>query len=480
MPQLPVKGGRVFRKLSLLSLVALFYASSSFAQWVCNPSSCISPTQIWPSTTTTKVGVGTTNPYAIFHAHMNTNSNFQLFDSFGAIGSTGVLINSVDDTNGTLNPLAYNASKHVFLTGNVGIGIVSPGYALHVYGTGNAPRTILTQAASAGTNSYGDGQFVSDKTALSVRSYSSTFNAFSHVSGLSLANMSEVWADQIVAESNAGLLIGTGSRSTTPLPPIIFATQSTERMRITGDGVLGVGTSTPDTRFRADVSGMVKIFGSVASVYFADFTTGGVNFGKIQGANPGASAAAPIIMQPDGGNVVIGQSGSKLGINNTSPSATLDVTGTIHASGDITSSGSIYANYQDVAEWVPASGSLEPGTVVVLDPEQHNQVTASAASYDTAVAGVVSERPGIVLGQAAANKAQIATTGRVKVKVDARNAPINVGDLLVTSDIAGTAMKSEPLVINGRRFHQPGTILGKALEPLASGTGEILVLLSLQ
>jgi hypothetical protein len=29
-------------------------------------------------------------------------------------------------------------------------------------------------------------------------------------------------------------------------------------------------------------------------------------------------------------------------------------------------------------------------------------------------------------------------------------------------------------------FHRPGTILGKALESLASGTGEILVLLTLQ
>lgn len=30
------------------------------------------------------------------------------------------------------------------------------------------------------------------------------------------------------------------------------------------------------------------------------------------------------------------------------------------------------------------------------------------------------------------------------------------------------------------KIHCPGTIIGKALEPLASGTGEILVLLSLQ
>ena len=42
------------------------------------------------------------------------------------------------------------------------------------------------------------------------------------------------------------------------------------------------------------------------------------------------------------------------------------------------------------------------------------------------------------------------------------------------------AMYSEPMRINGRSFHQPGTVIGKALQPLMSGEGEILVLLSLQ
>jgi hypothetical protein len=35
-------------------------------------------------------------------------------------------------------------------------------------------------------------------------------------------------------------------------------------------------------------------------------------------------------------------------------------------------------------------------------------------------------------------------------------------------------------MVGNRSFHSPGTIVGKALEPLAKGTGEILVLLSLQ
>jgi hypothetical protein len=42
------------------------------------------------------------------------------------------------------------------------------------------------------------------------------------------------------------------------------------------------------------------------------------------------------------------------------------------------------------------------------------------------------------------------------------------------------AMKSEPLDIAGVKLHRPGALIGKALEALPTGQGEILVLLSLQ
>jgi hypothetical protein len=50
----------------------------------------------------------------------------------------------------------------------------------------------------------------------------------------------------------------------------------------------------------------------------------------------------------------------------------------------------------------------------------------------------------------------------------------------VTSDVEGVAMKSVPVDLGGTQIHRPGTIIGKALEALDKGTGEILVLLSLQ
>lgn len=174
----------------------------------------------------------------------------------------------------------------------------------------------------------------------------------------------------------------------------------------------------------------------------------------------------------------------RVGINLADPSSTPDsnlhVVGSAHITTTLTVDGNIAAKYQDIAEWVPSSEKLTAGMVVVLDRERENEVIASTQAYDTAVAGVVSAQPGITLGEAASDKAKIATSGRVLVHVDAGKGGIKIGDLLVSSSKPGTAMKSQPMDINGRKFHQPGTVIGKALQPLPSGEGEILVLLSLQ
>lgn len=152
----------------------------------------------------------------------------------------------------------------------------------------------------------------------------------------------------------------------------------------------------------------------------------------------------------------------------------------LYVGGDIAATGKILAKYQDIAEWVPAEDGLEAGTVVTLDTNERNRVVASRAPYDTTIAGVISPQPGIVLGEGGAGKATVATTGRVRVRVDATANPIRIGDLLTTSGTRGMAMKSDPINVNGRSFHQPGTIIGKALEPLSSGRGNVLVLLTLQ
>ena len=140
----------------------------------------------------------------------------------------------------------------------------------------------------------------------------------------------------------------------------------------------------------------------------------------------------------------------------------------------------VAAKYQDVAEWVPSAETLEPGTVVIIDPKANNHVRAATQSYDARVAGAVSPQPGLVLGEPGDGKVLVAQSGRVRVKADARNGAIRPGDLLVTSPVKGHVMRSRPVKVGEQFVHRPGTVVGKALEGLASGRGEILVLLTLQ
>jgi hypothetical protein len=155
-------------------------------------------------------------------------------------------------------------------------------------------------------------------------------------------------------------------------------------------------------------------------------------------------------------------------------------TGNITIPGDVVVGGNIAAKYQDVAEWVDASEALEPGTVVVIDGAAKNRVRRATVAYDSAVVGAVSAQPGIKLGEPGAGRILVAQSGRVRVKADARYGAIRAGDLLVTSANPGYVMRSRPVRVGEVLLHRPGTVLGKALEPLAKGTGEILVLLTLQ
>ncbi|HKY21581.1 MAG TPA: hypothetical protein VJM31_10205 [Vicinamibacterales bacterium] len=176
--------------------------------------------------------------------------------------------------------------------------------------------------------------------------------------------------------------------------------------------------------------------------------------------------------QPDAGIVIT--EAARVGIGTTAPTSRL------HVAGDIKVDGNIAAKYQDIAEWVVVREPESPGTVLTISVGQRDVVERSTAAYSSAVAGVVSPQPGVMLGEPGANKVLVAQSGRLKVKADATHGAIEAGDLLVTSPTAGYAMRSQPLSVNGMDFHRPGTILGKALEPLARGRGEILVLLTLQ
>jgi hypothetical protein len=257
---------------------------------------------------------------------------------------------------------------------------------------------------------------------------------------------------------------------------------------VRGNGNVGIGTTTPGTKLT--VVGNVAAEASSAATSGVALVGNDVSNGYLQLYD--STRVLKVSLASKAGTNSYFNNGN-VGIGTITPTVKLDVNGntnvvgnlTVNGTGNITAvgtieGGNIKAKYQDVAEWVPSTHVLAAGTVVTLDPTKSNHVEASSKSYDTRVAGVISAQPGISLGEQGPGKVLVATTGRVKIKVDASHGPIQVGDLLVTSSVPGVAMKSQPIDVGSVQIHRPGTLIGKALEPLVSGQGEILVLLSLQ
>ena len=159
----------------------------------------------------------------------------------------------------------------------------------------------------------------------------------------------------------------------------------------------------------------------------------------------------------------------------------LYVKSSILTDGNINVKGDIVPTNADCAEEFDLSSNdiTEPGTVMVLNEagnlEQSNQ------AYDKKVAGIVSGagnyKPAIVLDKSSKTdnkRIPIALMGKVYCKVDATHSPIEIGDLLTTSQTKGHAMKAEdPL----KAF---GAVIGKALGSIKEGFGMIPVLVALQ
>jgi len=140
--------------------------------------------------------------------------------------------------------------------------------------------------------------------------------------------------------------------------------------------------------------------------------------------------------------------------------------------------GSDLSEQFDISE---VRGTVQPGAVVCIDPENPGKLVVSSSAYDRTVAGIVSGaggvKPGLLMGQAgtkADGAHAVALTGRAYCKAHAGNGPIEPGDLITTSDLPGYAMK-----VTDHNKAQ-GAIIGKAMTGLENGQGLVLVLVSLQ
>jgi hypothetical protein len=461
------------------------------------------------------VGIGTTAPSGNLHVYGNNYSYFSSnvdpafggslanvqglaigWNRSGANGETNLIYNTSIGSAPRLALGSYNgtvyAEEMTVRGGSVGIGATSPAFKLDVAGV---------IRSSTGGFKFPDGTVQTTAAGSAITSV--TAGAGLTGGGSGGAVTLDIGAGTGLSVASDSVSVNYGSTAGTAVQGNTLITVSA------GDGMSGGGPVTLGaggtlTLTNADKGSSQSIFKNIANAagttQFAAGSnndvlrfegTGGtsVSFDNatkkviINSSTSSATSSAPNVSAGQFGQNVGGGDFSfpaNVGIGTTTPTAKLHVVGDGKVTGNLTVDGNIAAKYQDVAEWVPASEQVPAGTVVVLDPTISNQVIASTQAYDTRVAGVISAKPGIALGERGDNKVLVATTGRVRIKVDATRSPIHIGDLLVTSDITGMAMKSEPVTIGGVQIHRPGTLIGKALEPLAKGQGAILVLLSLQ
>ena len=159
----------------------------------------------------------------------------------------------------------------------------------------------------------------------------------------------------------------------------------------------------------------------------------------------------------------------------------------VEAEGGIWSATGIDTSPHDLAENYFSDMELKAGDVVCLDPKE-DRIVQSERANDHLVLGVISTQPGFLLNAEHGEEERtdgkraypVALSGRVPCRVTDENGPISRGDLLTSSSTRGHAMKATPHIVGGVELYAPGTIIEKALESLATGTGVMEVFVTLR
>jgi hypothetical protein len=175
------------------------------------------------------------------------------------------------------------------------------------------------------------------------------------------------------------------------------------------------------------------------------------------------------------GNVVLQDTGGKVGIGTSDPQFPLDVAGLTRTCVLQIKGGC------DIAEpFEMSDGEIPKGSLVIIDEENPGKLKLAAEEYDTRAAGIVSGangvNSGISLHQEGVMDAgqNVALSGRVYALADAAYGAIKPGDLLTSSGTPGHVRR----VADHSRAQ--GAIVGKAMSGLKEGRGMVLVLVTLQ
>nr|WP_294873975.1 collagen-like protein [uncultured Pedobacter sp.] len=211
--------------------------------------------------------------------------------------------------------------------------------------------------------------------------------------------------------------------------------------------------------------------GNALFAWTPNFSTG--RAARLVNFNSGNTNPVLTVEQHSNGSIAVFKSGNPGTVN----------VARINAAGRGFFNGGTQVGGADLAESFEVTGlvsSYEPGDILVISTEKDRSVEKSSEPYSVLVAGVYATRPGVLLTEEHIDsdlKGQVpmGVIGVLPTKVCLEGGVISRGDLLVTSSIAGVAMKADPDKV------KIGQVLGKALQPYNNqSVGKINVLVSVK
>ena len=415
------------------------------------------------------VGIGTSSPLNQLHVRGsgngivrfdgNANSNTStLLVSHNTAGDCGLQFNSNQLNMFSYGDIAFfpstsnisgsypNGQTVVFKnSGNVGIGTASPSAALEIF-SGTQPQLKVGSASATADRNAGLLVYAHNSATAGSRKIEMFLDADGGTSSgsdnLHIEKVGNAGDATIHQQCNASLILKTKGT-------MILSTNDTERMRITSDGKVGIGTSSPISELQVDGASTPKI-----TVRSADGTSASV---KLQRINEN-DVQTDFELKNDGGAFKIksdSASQNEYDLFKATPDETIIYTGNtermrINSSGNVSigttdahaqltvMSASCGAGANGDADELQLEGSGNAGMTIA---------SGSSSSGNIHFADVGAANRGILTYDHSADQMKFGTAGTIRARFT------SVGDLLVAKSSSDYGAVGHELLAGGLAAH---------------------------